>query len=276
LRLIFGDANSDVKGEKQVYFYPVLLGKSFLRQFQYRLAHMLNNAGSIVFGFIYIAIWQGTLGTDQKVIGLSAEEMGYYLTFNQAMLFMTTFLIRGLAIQDGMRTGAVSLELMRPVSFFGLHLFQCLGFQLYNFLFRSIPIFFAMTLVVGLHIPLLENTPWLVLSMIVGIYNGFLLQYLVGMASFWTTDNRWAFMLNFTLIMTFSGNFVPLPLLPEPFATLSLYLPFAALQYYPTLVYLGDTSPSNLYLPTLWVIVLTLFALWLTRKARKKMEVQGG
>lgn len=257
-------------------FYSVLFNKSFILHFQYRLSHMLNNAGSLIFGFIYIAIWQGTLGSNREVIGFSGQEMGYYIAFTQALLWLTTFLPRGLGIQDGMRTGAVSMELMRPYNFFSYHLFQSLGTQVYNLLFRSIPIFVVFIFLVGASIPPLHTAPLLLLSILLSAYIGFLFQYLVGLASFWSIDNRWAFMINFTLVMTLSGNFVPLPLLPAPLATISEYLPYASLHYYPTLIYLGRVSILYLLIPLIWAFSLTLIALWLTSLARKKMEIQGG
>jgi ABC-2 type transport system permease protein len=259
-----------------MHFYKVLLQKSFLRQLQYRLAHMLNNAGSIIFGFIYIAIWQATLGEQRTVMGFGPQEMGYYLAFTQGMLFISTFLIRGLGIQDGIRTGAVSLELMRPMNFFTYHLFQSLGFQMYNFLFRSIPIFSVYVFVIGVYVPAWESGILLTISILLSVYIGFLLQYFVGIASFWTTDNRWAFMFNFTLTMTFSGNFVPLPLLPAPFSTISEFLPYASLHYYPALVYLERATLWCFVAPVFWAVVLTVAALVITRMARRKMEIQGG
>lgn len=261
----------------KVYFYGVLFQKSFLRQLQYRMSHMLNNLGSLIFGFIYVAIWQGTLGSSGEVTGYSSVDMARYITFTQAMLFITTFLVRGLSIQDGMRTGAVSLELMRPVSFMGLHGLQSLGFQVYNLLFRSLPIFLAMSWALeGFYFPSLTHWPHVFTMILLAIWNGFLLQYLVGLSSFWTTDNRWAFVLNLTLIMTFSGNFVPIPLLPAPFDTIGLYLPFATLQYYPVLGYLGDGATLHMGLSVGWGLALTALAAYMTRKARQRMEIQGG
>lgn len=259
-----------------MHFYSVLFNKSFMIHFQYRLSHMLNNAGSLIFGFIYIAIWQGTLGSQREVIGFSGQEMGYYIAFTQGLLWITTFLPRGLGIQEGMRTGAVSIELMRPMNFFSFHLFQALGNQSYNLLFRSVPIFIVFIFLVGARMPSIHIIPLLLLSILLSAYIGFLFHYFVGLAAFWSTDNRWAFMINFTFVMTLSGNFVPLPLLPEPLATISQYLPFAALHYYPTLTYLGRMTVLNWFIPIIWAIALTILALLLTKVSRRKMEIQGG
>lgn len=257
-------------------FYPTLFQKSFQRNLQYRLAHLMNNAGSVIFGFIYIAIWQGTLGQHRGVAGYTEESMTYYLAFNQGLLWWSTFLPPGLGIQDGVRSGAVSLLLMRPTNFFLYHLVEGFGNQVYNLFFRSFPILLVYWITFGLYAPQWDTWPLLILSILLSGYIGLLLTYLVGILSFWTTDNRWAHMLNFTLTMTFAGNFVPIDLFPETMARLSAWLPYAALNYYPSQIYLERMQWEALFRPFLWSFVLTMVLALLTAIARRKMEVQGG
>lgn len=258
-------------------FYLTLMRKSYLNNLQYRAAHMINNLGSMIFGLMFIAIWQGTLGDDRQVIGFGAQEMGQYIAFVQCLIFLNTFLPRGFGMDEGVRTGAISLQLMRPVSFFGYYLAHCLGYQGYNFLFRSIPLFLIFSLMVGVSDGLTwAIAPLLVLSLAMSFYLGFLFNYFVGMAAFWTYDIRWAFIVSFTLIQTLSGFFVPLPIMPGFIGEAAMYLPWAGLNYYPVMIYLGQPSWLGVWVPLVWCVLLTLAALWLTGRARRKMEVQGG
>jgi ABC-2 type transport system permease protein len=260
-----------------VHFYTVLFRKTYLQNFQYRIAALINNFGSLIFGFMYIAIWQGTLGPDRNVIGFGSQEMGWYMALVQGLLFITTFLPRGFQMDEGVRTGAISLQMMRPVSFYGYHLVQCLGFQAYNLLFRSIPVYIIMSLFVGFPATFeAAHLPLFVLALLFSAYLGFLMNYFVGITAFWTNSIRWAFLVQFMLITTFSGFLVPLPILPGWLAQISEYSPYAGMNYYPAMILLDRPSLEGILVPLVWCVILTFTALAVTRAARRKLEVQGG
>jgi ABC-2 type transport system permease protein len=260
-----------------VQFYLVLFRKTYLRNFQYRMAAMVNNLGSLVFGFMYIAIWQGTLGPDRAVLGFGRDEMGWYMAFVQGIFFISFMALpRGFQIEQGVRTGSISLQMIRPINFYGYYLAHGYGYHAYNFLFRSIPVYIILSLFVGFPSFHFAHLPLLMLSLLCSSYLGFLSNYFVGIAAFWTNSTRWAFIVMFTAITTFSGFLVPLPIMPGFLATLSLYLPFAGMNYYPAMVLLGRPTLLGALLPLFWCAVLTFAALAATRAARRKLEVQGG
>lgn len=259
-----------------MHFYLVLFQKTYARNFQYRLAALINNFGSLIFGFMYIAIWQGTLGPDRNVIGFQRVEMGWYMAFVQGIFFLTMTLPRGFLLDEGVRTGSISLQMLRPINFFGYYVAESLGVQVFNFFFRSIPIYIILSLFVGFPPFKVTHTPLLLLSLLFCMYLGFLMNYFVGITAFWTNSIRWAFLVQFTLITTFSGFLVPLPILPGFLSFLSLYSPYAGMNYYPAMILLGRASTTALLVPLVWCVVLTVVALAVTSAARCKLEVQGG
>ncbi|HEU4962945.1 MAG TPA: ABC-2 family transporter protein [Bacilli bacterium] len=257
-------------------FYWVLIRKSYLSNLQYRAAHMINNLGSMLFGLMFIAIWQGTLGEGRQVVGFGGQEMGQYIAFTQSILFQTKFLQRGFGMDEGIRTGSISLQLMRPVSFFGYYLAFCAGSQAYNLFFRTVPLLLIFALFVGL--PDFSWSMWLPLagSVAMAFYLGFLMNYFVGVAAFWTKDIRWSFIVFYTLNTTLSGFMVPLPVMPGVIGDIVPYLPWSGMNYYPVMTYLGHSSVRGFVIPLIWCAVLTVVALLITRRARSQMEVQGG
>src|SRR5690606_31016169 len=127
--------------------------KAFRRHLQYRAAHMVNNAASAIFGFMYIAIWQAATGGHPAADAYGGATMAQWVAFNQAMLWACVFLTRGLGIPEAVRTGASALELPPP-----LYSHRCvprreLGSVGYNLLFRGPPLAGVFGLVVGLHTP---------------------------------------------------------------------------------------------------------------------------
>ncbi|KEO84893.1 ABC transporter permease [Tumebacillus flagellatus] len=259
-----------------MHFYLTLFRKTYVRNFQYRIAALINNFGSLIFGFMYIAIWQGTLGSSRRVIGFGSDEMGWYMAFVQGVFFLTMGLPRGFRIDEAVRSGEISLQLMRPVSFLGYYAAQCFGFQVYNIIFRSLPVYIILSLFVGFPAVHAANLPLVLFSVLFSMVLAFLMTYFVGITAFWTNSIRWSFIVQYTLIMTFSGFLVPLPILPGWLSTISLYSPYAGMHYFPAMFMLGRVSWEGILLPLFWCVALTWLAVWLTRLARRKVEVQGG
>lgn len=259
-----------------MYAYFLAGAKGFRRNLQYRGAHMVNNAASMIFGFVYIAIWQAA--ARQGGSGdYSPQMLVWYMAYSQSILWVATFMTAGLDIQLKVRSGAVALEMMRPVSFFLITVSRELGSIAYNLFFRSLPIAAAFALAVGFYVPSgVLVWLWVIISLLLAAWVGVCLFYLVGISSFWTWQIGWSHTLMYSVNLLFSGYMVPLDLMPAWLQGPSLLLPFAARSYYPIRVYLQLSGPEALLLPAVWAVILTLICLGVTRLARRRLEVQGG
>lgn len=255
----------------------VLLGiKAYRRNLQYRAAHMVNNAASAIFGFIYMAIWQAAAAGESDG-PYSAAIMAQWVAFNQVMVWLAVFLPFGLGIPEMVRTGAVSLEMLRPLDFHLMVVLRELGTLCYNALFRSLPLALVFASVIGVRVPeKLATYPLLAVAVLLAAYIGLCQQYLVGISAFWTIQARWAWQLLNTFQIVLSGFMVPIELLPAPFSQLARALPFAPLHHDPTRIYLELAGAEALAWPVAWAILLTFVCRYLTAKARRKLEVQGG
>lgn len=259
-----------------MYAYLVLGSKGFRRNLQYRGAHMVNNLASLVFGFIYISLWQAV--ARQGGAGhYNTQLLVWYMACSQCVLWVTTFMTAGLDIQNKVRTGAVAMEMLRPVNFFLMTISREMGSVLYNVLFRSLPMALAFALAVGFYFPL-GGLTWLylTLSLLFGAWIGLCLYYLVGISAFWTFQVSWSHTLLYSVSMLFSGYMVPLDLMPSWLEGVARLLPFSAQSYYPVRIFLELTGPEGLLPGALWAVILTCLCLAVTRRARRRLEVQGG
>ena len=73
---------------------------------------------------------------------------------------------------------------------------------------------------------------------------------------------------------------MPIPFLPKFLQVISNYLPFQYISDVPFRIYVGNIS-SNTILNTLliqfiWFIIISIIGIFLTKKALKKVIVQGG
>ena len=256
--------------------YALLAQKAFRRNLEYRASHVVTNIASVIFGFIYVAIWQAATvngGTGDY----SPLDFAHYVAFNQAMLWITLFRQNGLGIPDAVSSGAVAMEMARPLDYHQMCVARELGNVWYSFLFRTMPIAAVFALAVGVHVPQRSATPaLLVVAVALAAYVGLCLHYIVGISAFWTIRSRWAIQFLHTATFGLSGFMVPVELLPGLLGPVAAALPFAAMQYYPARIYLELSGPEALLWPFFWSIALTAICRVLTRAARRKLEVQGG
>ena len=259
-----------------MHVYPLLAQKSFRRNLQYRASHVITNAASAIFGFIYIAVWQAA--TSQGGAGDYAPlDFARYVAFNQALLWITIFRENGLGIPEAVRTGAVSLDMARPIDYHVMLLTRETGNLWYSFWFRTVPLAAVFALALGVHVPTRPATYGLLLAgVVLAAYNGLCLHYIAGIAAFWTVQSRWAIQLLHTAHFGLSGFMVPIDLLPGVLAPVAALLPFGSLQYYPARIYLELSGAEALVIPAAWAVLLTVICRLLTRAARRKLEIQGG
>lgn len=262
------------------HVYVLLMQKAYRRNTQYRMAHMVNNTASAIFGFIYVAIWQAAASSPSAAaVGdvYTAERMTSYVAFNQSLLWITSFLQAGLGIPEVVRTGAISLEMLRPIDYH-LHIFaREAGVLWYNLLYRTIPLATVFALTVGLYRPThLHTYFWLAMALVLAMYNALCLHYLTGLASFWTVNVSWARNIFMTLHFGLSGFLVPIDLLPGILAPVAAILPLAGFQYIPARIYLEIAGGETLISPLIWAVILTVICRYVTFRARRKLEVQGG
>jgi len=255
---------------------------SLRRNLQYRGQHMINNAASAVFGFIYIALWQSIAGGSGAGAGsfagaVDAAVLAHYIAVNQCLLWVTTFDRSGLEIAARVRDGSIGTELMRPVSFMWTQLSRIYGNRAYNFVFRSLVLAAVFRLAVGLGLP--DGLPRIAataLAWILATHIGAMLTYFTGLASFWTTDVGWMYLTLQMLNLFLGGASIPLHYMPTGLTAFAKMTPFACVGYLPTSLYLGWAGPEVVVPMLFWSIALPLLASEVTRRARRRVEVAGG
>ncbi|KIL39278.1 hypothetical protein SD70_20985 [Gordoniibacillus kamchatkensis] len=256
--------------------FAVLARKSFKRNLQYRMAHLLQNIGSLVFGFVYASIWAG-IGAASPLGSYGPQGMVAYVAFNQSVLHIVLFLTNGLGLEQSVRTGHISLELMRPTPLFYQTVSREVGNIAYQALYKSVPLFIFYFLFFRLPLP---SHPavygWTALSLLCSAYLAICLQYLIGIAALWTTESRWLFWVNYACHLLLSGFFIPLEWLPGWLRHVSAATPYPFIQYHTTRLFMGLEGPQPIIGSALWGALLTALCLGATRLARRKLEIQGG
>ena len=258
--------------------YATLAGAAFRRNLVYVWAHMATNLGSALFGLIYMALWQAA-DRGRTLAGWSPHMFAQYIALSQFVLWVSTFIMPYLGIDQQIRSGQVALELVRPVGYLPRMLAAGAGEVLYNILFRSLPMALMFTALgvfpwerLAQPAVLLETLAALGLCGLMGL----LIQYLSGMAAFWTVEPRWARRVFFALVMAAGGQLLPLFLLPLWARAVVQWLPFQTLVWLPVAVWLGRAQPGDWISAISWGVAMCALAAVVTLRAYRKLEVQGG
>jgi ABC-2 type transport system permease protein len=228
---------------------------------------------------VYLAVWTTVAGAG-NVGGLTANDFStYYLTLLIVDTLTSDITIHLLAskIQDG----TLSSDLLKPVHPILTNiLVNNLAFKTLTFAVL-VPIWLVLCLLFqpdfsGVSaLSLLLAVP----SLLLGFGISFLLGATITCIAFWTTR---VYALNefyYALIVLFSGQFVPLDLMPRFIQQISPFLPFQLMKYVPVQIILGHLPPEvvarDLLLGLLWLGVAAAIFGWVWRNGVKRFSAVG-
>jgi ABC-2 type transport system permease protein len=116
-------------------------------------------------------------------------------------------------------------------------------------------------------------------AMILAFFMGFLFSAAITSLAFWTTRVYSIHEFYFAMILLFSGQFVPLPLMPQVIQSIAQFLPFQYLIYFPIQLILGNLSSQQIVqgyvLLPIWLGVSALLFNWVWRNGVKRYSAVG-
>jgi ABC-2 type transport system permease protein len=115
--------------------------------------------------------------------------------------------------------------------------------------------------------------------MALGFIVGFLLSAAVTSLAFWTTRVYSISEFYFAIFLLFSGQFVPLPLMPDFVQKIAQYLPFQLSLYFPIQLILGKLSTAEILrgflVGMLWLPVSILLFQWVWHEGVRRYSAVG-
>lgn len=252
----------------------------FKLETQYRGAALGGIICQVFFGLILIALYSALYQTRGQDIPL--QSVVTYVWLQQALFRMLLSGDSELAQTVG--SGGMAYEMCRPVSLYGFYYSRIAAMKLVGSAMRAAPmILIASLLPKGWGISAPSNIPALLLFL-AGILLGLLcvtaLEMITVSVTMRTLDNRGISAMLNLLMMTFSGNLLPLTLFPDAWQRVIRYLPYSQLLDAPIRLYTGQAAlsdaPQMLLIQGVWVTALILLGAYLWKTNLKKIVVQGG
>ena len=253
---------------------------NWAEQWQYRANLLMYLLYWLVSPIVYLSVWTSIAAANGEVNGFTANDFkAYYMILLICDQITSNIIIHTFAykIQDGSLSG----ELVRPihpmltnalVNNVAFKLLTILGFApiwlILYFLFR--PDFSGVTLA-----GMLLAVP----AMLVGFLVGYLLSAAITSLAFWTTRVYSIHEFYFALILLFSGQFVPLPLMPEIIQNIARYLPFQLLLYFPIQLIRGELATGYIIqgfmTGIVWLVIAILLFNQIWRNGIKRYSAVG-
>ena len=268
--------------------YWAVISARYRTLLQYRAAAIAGFSTQLFWGLINVMVFFAFYAVSDRAQPMSLTQVVSYIWLGQALLGMLPWNVDK-DIQEMIRQGNVSYELVRPLDLYNFWFCRTVALRTATTTLRSIPmVIFAMILLPaagfsrwGMMVP--PDTAALV-AFTVSIFCALLLACAITMLMHvilvWTISGEGFNRLMPSVVTAFSGMIIPLPLFPawaQPFLNVQ---PFRGLVDVPYRIYVGnipaDQAWSNIASQLAWTLVIVLLGRWMLSRSLRELAVQGG
>jgi len=264
-----------------VYFSFVR--NAFLKMLAYRLRYYTGILTYLFFVAVYYFIWQAVYANKAGGATINGYTLPEMLTYVTIGWIARSFYFSNIddEIDDLVRSGQVSVYLLRPVNFQLMMLTQAVGESLFRILFFSVPIGIVIIWIFPVNPP--QNVfdfGMFALATTIGFFVMASLNFLVGLLAFYLKSIDGIMRAKYNLINLASGLILPFTFLPAWLKSSLEFLPFKSISYVPLNLYLGKV-PRDQIAPLLmgqiyWLIFLAGLGYFMWSRAAAKLTLQGG
>lgn len=253
---------------------------NWAEQWQYRANLIMYLLYWLVSPIIYLAVWTSIANSKGSVNGFTANDfITYYMTLLIVDQLTSNIIIHTFAykVQDG----SLSSELIRPIHPMMTNaLVNNVAFKVL-FLMGLIPIWIILALLFKPDFAsvTVQGILLAIPAIILGFFIGFLFSATITSVAFWTTRVYSVHEFYYAIVLLFSGQFVPLTLMPQVIQNIAQYLPFQMLMYFPIQVILGRLSSAQIVqgyiVGVVWLLIAIFAFRWVWRNGVKQYSAVG-
>ena len=263
-----------------LHIYRRLWQVNWAEQWQYRANLLMYLLYWLVSPVVYLAVWITVANSQGSVNGLTANDfVTYYLTLLIVVQLTSDITIHLLAskIQDGTLSG----DLLRPIHPILTNiLVNNIAFKALTFI-GLIPVWLVLCALFHPNYSSVTGSSLLLAipAILLGFSIGFLLGATLTCLAFWTTRVYAIGEFYTALVILFSGQFVPLQLMPPTIQRLAEFLPFQMFCYVPIEIILNQMPPEvmlrNYAVGVVWLVISMFLFKWVWREGVKRFSAVG-
>jgi len=247
------------------------------------LAYSAANVSRIIFMttvlYVFMRLWSVVYegAGEERLAGLTQTQMLWYLVATESIVLAMPRL--WYEVDQDVRTGALAVQLVRPLSYAATHFGRSMGERLVRFAMNLTMGSIVATLFAG---PLEFSVTGIAMFLLV-LPMAFVIDFfgalLVGLCAFWLEGTQGIALIYSRVMMLLGGLMVPLELYPDAVQPVLRALPFAAILHAPGRMLVAPSL--ELFLQCLGVqaacvIVYGLAVFVLHTYALRRLFVNGG
>ena len=238
----------------------------------YRASFIFTVLSNLLYIVLVYYLWSSIYRGATVIRGMTFEQTFVYLALASSIFILFKTYTDWL-ISHRILDGSITVDLFKPIDFQLQMLSHAAGGALSNFVIITVPALAVVWLTVGGSVPI--GVGWLFFMPALGIafVISFLLDYMVGLSSFYTAS-LWGISMTKEIIVTLlSGALIPIQFFPEAVQNILKFLPFQAIYNVPLTMITQPDQPVSAYagLLVLWLASRLFF-----RRAVRVLTVAGG
>lgn len=256
----------------------------FIAGLQYRAAAWAGISTQFAWGGMTILMFWAFYQNGSNVFPMEFQALSSYIWLQQALLAMFMAWFFDNEIFDSITSGSVAYELCRPCGVYTMWFVKNLAIRLSRVVLRCAPILIVAAFLpepFGMRLPeSLTAGVLFLLSLTVGFFLTVAFSMLIYISAFYTISSTGIRILSSSVVEFFSGALIPIPFFPEALQKVMYALPFASMQNTPFLIYTGYLSIpeaiERMGIQLTWLLLLVLTGAALTKRALRRVVIQGG
>ena len=229
--------------------------------------------------YIFQRLWQVTYSQTgaSQLGGYTLKEMVWYLTIAESIMMSAPRVAQ--LVDEDVRTGALAVQLVRPLSYPLYRLWSCLGERAVRYVSTLAVGAIISYLLVG---PLDVSAGGLVLfalALPLAFVLDFLGNFAIGLFAFWLEDTSGLLLIYSRLTMILGGMLIPVQLFPEALQPMLFALPFVDVVYGPSRLFVHPSVDGFVHLlahQTAYVVAASLLVAFIYKAALKRVFANGG
>lgn len=254
--------------------------RSFQKQLAYKFEYFVGVFNGLLFIFIFTSLWRAIYANlAAPPAAFNLESITAFAVF--AMIVRISMTQDDMSTVGKIRSGAIALDMVKPMSYFGMMLAECLGQTMFHWFTRVIPVLIVSLLAFDAALPRAwENWALLIIAWPLGYLIMFMVNFIFALLAFWFIETFSFHLMKYGLFTIFSGGIVPVDFFPEWLKPVIESLPFMYILYTPTALFTGHIAGADalrlILLQGAWAVALGMACTVLWRAAQRKLVVQGG
>lgn len=265
----------------QLGMYWTFTRKAFLRSSVYRFEVWSRMGSNLIFLLMWGSIWTALYAGREEAEGIAFTATLTYIVVSRFLDGVNSAGTPLWEIQEKVRTGDISLELMRPFDVPLRYLFADFGSVTFYMTTALLPLYIIIFIFLDLALP----ADWITwVTFIFAAFIGFLIRYCIEMAfgllTFFLVETGGIEDIFYFAMSLLSGSVIPLWFFPSWLETIAIYLPFQSIFFLPISIFIGEISGTQILtsfgIQIFWLVVCFSFLRYVWNKASQKVVVQGG